>query len=344
MVESFSSAAFLRSGAFLRRPDGRTIVAVGLTRAATPSAPVAFYAPDFFLDDTAPWWNAAQTFEWPVETLPDFSVPGQARQHRRWDEPAPGNFRDAFATVRDWFHDEALEKAVLAAFATTTETVDEHDQRAAIPRAWRLPRPFLPCGLWHEGEGFLSATPELLFRKVGDRLETMALASTRKHPSKTPWTAKEIREHDVVIRDLRRVLSAFGEVTVGATGDRVVGSMVHRHAPVTCTGEGVRRASMEDCVRALHPTAALGVAPRTFPWRRLRELDGGFARRRFGAPFAVRETDGSATAVVAIRAVQWNESGCLLASGAGILPESDCEAEWRELALKRKATCEALGL
>lgn len=345
MTEPFHAAAFLRSGAFLRRPDGRTVVATGLTRAKAPEGAVSFYAPDFYLEDPEPWWNAATVEVYPPGTLPPLAVSTQtAPKVRRWDDPAPAEFREAFATVRDWFADEALEKAVLSAFATTTESVDEHDQRAAIARAWRLPAAFLPCGLWHHGEGFLSATPELLFQKTAGRLDTMALAATRKYPSRQRWTAKEVREHAVVVQDLRRVLSPLGTVTVGATSDRIVGSMMHLHAPVTCTGRGIEKAALEDCVRALHPTAALGVAPRTFPWRRLKELDGSFARRRFGAPFAVREADGSAVAVVVIRAVQWDDSGCLLASGAGVLPESECDAEWRELALKRRATCEALGL
>jgi menaquinone-specific isochorismate synthase len=327
-------------------------VAWGLCRATTPDAPIAFYAPDFFLEDAAPWWIPASAVVLERDELlalvPEESAPAPLP----WSEPSEACFREAFAEVRRWFESEGLRKAVLAAFATSPESVRGDDRWLAVARAWRLPKPFLPCGLWHDDEGFLSATPELLFRLHGRKsertLETMALAATRPAVPTTagnaPWTRKEREEHGLVVADLERALEPLGTVLVGPVEERVVGPMAHLHAALRCAGPALETLSLEACTRALHPTAALGVAPRSFPWRRLRELDGGLDRRRFGAPFAVRERDGSAVAVVAIRAVQWTSSGSLLASGAGILPESDRDAEWRELALKRKATREALGL
>ena len=344
MVEPFPVAAFLRSGSFLRRPDGRTILGWGLRRATTPDASVAFYAPDFFLEDAAPWWIPSAVLTVSENECPPLVGGGPAPETLSWNEPSRAHFGDAFATVQQWFRHEGVAKAVVAAFATSAASVSEEHRRASVTAAWRLPNPFLPCGLWHDGEGFLSATPELLFEKRGGTLTTMALAATRPSSAATPWTEKERREHALVADDLQTTLAPFGAVHVGMTGERAVGPMTHLHAPVQCTGPALEKLALDDCVRALHPTAALGVAPRSFSWTRLRELDGSIDRRRFGAPFAFRDAEGDAVAVVAIRSVQWDSQGAMLGSGAGILPESDREAEWRELALKRRATCEALGL
>jgi menaquinone-specific isochorismate synthase len=98
-----------------------------------------------------------------------------------------------------------------------------------------------------------------------------------------------------------------------------------------------------DLVRALHPTAALGVAPRSAGTELMPSL-GPSERGRFGAPFGIEWPDGRAHVLVAIRNVQWNGPTVTLGAGAGILAESQLEREWEELRLKRSAVKDLLGL
>jgi menaquinone-specific isochorismate synthase len=108
---------------------------------------------------------------------------------------------------------------------------------------------------------------------------------------------------------------------------------------------GSERMSFFDMVRRLHPTAALGVSPRTEAGERwLREADRGVKRRTFGAPFGLEREDKSALALVAIRNVQWNGDQVRVGSGAGMLLESRVELEWKELREKREQVKALFGL
>jgi menaquinone-specific isochorismate synthase len=100
--------------------------------------------------------------------------------------------------------------------------------------------------------------------------------------------------------------------------------------------DGNEKMSFAEMVRRLHPTAALGVSPRTQAGERwLREADRGVKRRTFGAPFGIEREDLSALALVAIRNVQWHGDDVRVGSGAGMLPESQLEREFEELRQKR---------
>ena len=103
--------------------------------------------------------------------------------------------------------------------------------------------------------------------------------------------------------------------------------------------------SFAEMVRRLHPTAALGVSPRTEAGERwLRETDRHVRRRTFGAPFGLEREDHSAIALVAIRNVQWDGERLRIGSGAGQLPESDVEHEFEELRQKRDQVKALFGL
>jgi isochorismate synthase EntC len=108
---------------------------------------------------------------------------------------------------------------------------------------------------------------------------------------------------------------------------------------------GAEKMSFAEMVRRLHPTAALGVSPRTPAGERwLREADRGVKRRTFGAPFGIEREDRSARAVVAIRNVQWNGERVRVGSGAGLLPESQLERELDELRQKRDQVKALFGI
>ena len=101
--------------------------------------------------------------------------------------------------------------------------------------------------------------------------------------------------------------------------------------------------SFAELVARLHPTAALGGWPREAALSWLQSQDFHRRRRRFGAPFGWQK-GGDMFCVVAIRCLQWKNSQALLASGCGVVMGSHAEKEWKELALKRRAIIQNLGL
>ncbi len=203
-------------------------------------------------------------------------------------------------------------------------------------------------GFWTEGsdaEGLLGASPEVLFEvdAHGD-LETMALAGTA--PKSEGWSVlwnseKDQREHRHVIDDIRERIGRFGHVSVGSTHVCELPTLFHLRTRIRL--QTAACVPFEDWVEVMHPTAALGGYPREASARWLREHDRGTGRGRFGAPFGVKQGDGSGVCLVGIRSVQWNAERTRLFSGCGVLKGSDADREWRELAHKRSSVKRMLG-
>jgi menaquinone-specific isochorismate synthase len=202
-------------------------------------------------------------------------------------------------------------------------------------------------GYSYQQHGVIGATPEMLFQSDGRGYRTMALAGTR--PSETAnellRDAKELLEHRLVVDDIVRRLAPFGNVEVGSLSIFSMPRLSHLATPIRFEENGVERMSFAEMVRRLHPTAALGVSPRTEAGERwLREADRGVKRRTFGAPFGVERETRDALAVVAIRNLQWHRQEVRIGAGAGVLAESRLEREFEELRQKRDQVRELLGL
>ena len=100
---------------------------------------------------------------------------------------------------------------------------------------------------------------------------------------------------------------------------------------------------MELVVR-LHPTAALGGWPRrpAVEWLEQQKFHlrpGGVLAR----PLALCAGLEEMSCVVAIRGLQWRGECAQLSAGCGVVEGSQALREWKELALKRRATCASLG-
>jgi isochorismate synthase EntC len=182
-------------------------------------------------------------------------------------------------------------------------------------------------------------TPETLFHRCGNGVESLALAGTAPHSEDVSLSSnpKELSEHAFVRRDIAERLSPFGKVEVGPLSVQPFGHVFHLHSPICLTLN--RPATFSDLVSALHPTAALGTYPRSpegTAFLRFQEIH--VPRGLHGAPFGVEweEPGGTrAKALVAIRNLQWDGDRMLAVSGAGVVRESTADNEWRECRLKR---------
>ena len=175
----------------------------------------------------------------------------------------------------------------------------------------------------------------------------MALAGTRPadRASELLRDPKELREHRMVVDDIVRRLAPFGNIEVETIRILELPGIAHLATPIRFEEIGPERMSFVEMVRRLHPTAALGVSPRTEAGERwLREADRGVKRRTHGAPFGLELADHRALALVAIRNVQWHGDAIRVGAGAGLLPESQLEREFDELREKREQVKALLGL
>lgn len=336
--------------AFIQTAPGRVFVGWGPFEQLPfrrPDQP-AFFVADFFLDDPHPWRHPAAWEELSFEELSArFEDNGPPRV--TWDAAPADQFTALFDSARAAMARGEFNKIVPVIFETgRLGARGETSWRWFFSRLAQLPRGLRAYGYSYQAHGLAGATPELLFEAEARGYRTMALAGTRPvaRAHELLHDPKELREHRFVVDDIVRRLAPFGNVEIGPLGTLQLPKIAHLITPIFFaeTG-GSERMSFAEMVRRLHPTAALGVSPRTEAGERwLREADRGVKRRTFGAPFGLEREDRSALALVAIRNLQWSGEKVRVGSGAGLLPESRLERELDELRDKRESVKALFGV
>jgi menaquinone-specific isochorismate synthase len=325
--------------------DGRLVRGSGPfdRRRTAPDDGWAFFVDDFFLSEPSPWLIPSR-----VEVLGPREEPEEELvRHRplRWQPPDAEAFRKIFDDVMGRMQRGELRKAVPAVAEHTVWV--ESEWREFLAELGPGPGGSV-FGCQLGALGFAGRTPEILFRLRGNRLHTMALAGTAPAGSMHVLleNRKLLREHELVVEVLRERLSALGDVTIGPRHTLPLGRMAHLCTEVDAVLDDpswVHRG--EELIRLLHPTPALGIAPRTPETLALlhRFRDAMNIPRHFGAPLGIKHP-GGLEVLVAIRGVFWENGAASLPAGCGLVEGSECETEWAELELKRRCVRQALGL
>lgn len=306
----------------------------------------AFFVADFFLDDPHPWRHPATWEELSIAELAS-RFPAAAHPAVDWNPMPVDAFASLFNSAQDAMRRGDFTKIVPVVFESGHMRTAGDIWQPLILRLPALSRGMWAYGYSYQQHGMIGATPEMLFQSDGRGYQTMALAGTRPadRADELLHDSKELREHRLVVDDIVRRLAPFGNVEIGTLGIFSMPRLAHLATPIRFEENGVERMSYAEMVRRLHPTAALGVSPRTEAGERwLREADRGVKRRTFGAPFGVERENRDALAVVAIRNLQWHRADARIGAGAGVLPESRVEREFEELRQKRDQVKELLGL
>jgi menaquinone-specific isochorismate synthase len=333
-------------GFLLEYAPGRLLVGPGPLAARPCRAPgaAAGYAPDFLLSDDRPWLHPTDWHETTRDALLDTLGDGRPPSVT-WEEPDAAGYAGRFAAWMERIHGGSLLKAVpVIVERGTWHPPADGVTPALLRRALAAAGPTFVYAMWTATSGIVGASPEVLFvREEPRRVDTVAMAGTypEGRAADLPADPKELREHASVVDDIVAALGPLGTVSVGTREIVRLPAMAHLKTDI-----GVALAEpvgFDTIVRALHPTSALGIAPRSEGGDLLGSL-GPLERGRFGAPFGIEWPDGRAHVLVAIRNVQWDGATVLLGAGAGLIAESKFEREWEELRLKRAAVKDMLGL
>lgn len=337
--------------ALFRLPGGRAWIGQGPFESfeEAPAGGGVFYVNDFDLSDPRPWKKPMHLLEVTADTLAQAAGwDGAQTPHIRWAKPSTEWFKMAFRRIRREVLSKRLEKMVPV--LTERGTITEGNPVRLLERVMTAPENTWGYGWVHDGQGYLGATPELLFRSVGGQVETMALAGTAKPGDQNAFLSdvKEIEEHEIVVRYLMAQLSPLGTVERDPRGLCQASQLLHFQTNIRATLP--QPASPDRLVKELHPTPAVGCLPRDEHWlAKLREYRTqlkvpGF----FGAPFGFIEPGTGAESVchmvVSIRGIGWKGQDAQLPSGCGIVGGSAFDHEWRELRLKRESVVTMLGL
>ncbi len=333
--------------AFIKLTPGRYLCGLG-PFAACATAPddgaTAFYRNNFDLSDPAPWKIPSRAFETDDLRVLLSENGATPLPEIAWSGLGDTDVRGIFDEILDQIDRGTLKKSVPV--LTERGTLHRGEPAALVKAIIAAPESLRGYGFREGGTGVIGATPEQLFTVRNGLLETMALAGTapRHEIHDFPHDPKEIREHEFVADYIEELLAPFGKVEREPRTLLDLGSMIH-----FLTRMRVRlsdpAADLNELVRCLHPTPALGACPRGEG--ALRQLLDYRERlgvpEHFGAPFgAIHE--GFFQALVAIRNLSWDGRDVFLPSGVGLVEGSRFDREWRELALKRNSVKSLLGV
>ena len=335
---------FLARGAVMAWSEDRWIIAWGEAEHSSRPHPAkpSFYTPDFFLGDEKPWRIYPEVSAVSPDGLAQLlSLHETKREWQKFDE---ASFAAAFEKVMAAFRDGRLRKAVPAVFETSRGALTVAERERALRSAANLPAGLMPYGFWDENGGTIGASPELLFEDDGVEIHTVAVAGTARSgalPEEMMEDPKERDEHKLVLDDVGERLAPLGHVTKGATRLWRVGMLSHLRTDLRVSPD--KAAGFAALVERLHPTPAVGMAPRG-DWREIISGIDEAPRGHFGAPFGLAMPGGPSRCLVAIRGLQWDRQSTRCGAGCGVVPGSKLDRELAELRLKIAATRGNLGL
>ncbi len=264
---------------------------------------------------------------------------GVAHREAMEKEPQPGldrgGYRTAVEQATQAIRSGQLDKVVLA----RTIPIDLSGPTPGSlfeDAAQRMPSAFVALVRTDRTGTWLGASPERLLTLRNGMVEVDALAGTmaaQDAPAHaTRWGLKEREEQDLVTRMVTRTLAELGVRDLHTEGPRtkVAGPVAHLHTQVTGTAAGIEAMQL---ARALHPTPAVGGAPRQPALDLIDQLEP--RDRELYAGYWGPVEPGRADLFVNIRCMELHHGRALLHVGAGITAGSDPESECDEV--ERKA-------
>jgi len=257
----------------------------------------------------------------------------------RRDHPEQAGWEANVLAALELINNGVLDKVVLARKA-------EYTFASTVTAAWILEvLETLTSSCYHflvqpgPEAAFMGTTPERLYRREGNDLLTEALAGTRPLTGEEEEDArlgqellsenKERREQELVRRELIRQLHLLSDQLDAQETPELLKLERKQHLLSKITATLRPGVTDSDILKALHPTPAVGGAPRANALRELTRLEP-FSRGWYAAPVGVigeAHTEFS----VAIRSGLVVDRKVNVYSGAGIVAGSDPTAEWQEI-------------
>ncbi len=198
---------------------------------------------------------------------------------------------------------------------------------------------------------FLGATPERLLALDGRRIDTAAVAGSAprgrspeedaRHARELCESKKEQAEHAVVVRALQEALEPVCSRLDLAEAPRLLQLEGIQHLETPLAGVLREEASLLELAGRLHPTPAVGGAPREAALAWIAEHED-LERGWYAGPVGLVRRDGGGELWVALRAALLRGTTARLFAGSGIVAGAVPEAELRETQLKLRTMLDAL--
>ncbi|HEY7510790.1 MAG TPA: anthranilate synthase component I [Vicinamibacteria bacterium] len=262
------------------------------------------------------------------------------------------DFREAVVRAKEYIAAGDIFQVVLSRQKTTDCGVDPF----TVYRALRMvnPSPYMYF-LKEGGSAVAGSSPEMLVRVEGRRVETRPIAGTRRRGESEAEDErlgrelladeKERAEHIMLVdlgrNDLGRV-SSFRSVAVPEFMKLERYSHVI-HIVSSVVGELAEGRDALDALVATFPAGTLSGAPKIRAMEIIDELEPR-ARGLYGGALGYLDLRGNLDFCIAIRTLVFRDGKATLQAGAGIVADSDPEAEQRETDAKSGALVQALKM
>jgi isochorismate synthase len=257
----------------------------------------------------------------------------------------PEHFEQAVARAVELIADGQLQKIVLA------REVQVHAPRAYDPTAvfGVLREEFPSCFVFCVGRGdatLIAASPELLVRREGHRVSTLALAgSTRRsadpavdvHLGEQMLRDQSYREeHAIVARRIERTLRPHAIWVTAAPEPELVRIANIQHLATPIRAQLAAPMETLELVGLMHPTPAVGGEPLDRAAPLIPALEG-LDRGWYSGPVGWTDATGDGEFCVALRCALLRGNVARCYAGNGIVRDSDPATELAETEIKLQA-------
>jgi isochorismate synthase len=194
------------------------------------------------------------------------------------------------------------------------------------------------AGLW------MGATPEVLLKSDGKKMETVSLAGTQSRHSDNDysWHTKEIEEQAFVSRYLLDVFYKFNihPYTTQGPETMVSGSVAHLSTSFRFSAKKLA-SNLGDFIAELHPTPAVCGYPKTKAAQFIPKIEK-HDRRYYTGYLGPWRLNGEVGLFVNLRCMEIKPQQYILYSGGGITSRSIPEDEWEETNKKASTLLSAI--
>ncbi len=257
----------------------------------------------------------------------------------------PGDFERMIAAATDRIAAGGMSKVVLAREVTATAAA-AHDP-AAVFGAMREQFPSCFCFCCGTPEAaFIGASPELLLRRSGASVSTVALAGSTRRSSDPAVddhlgeqllrSDKNRREQAIVAERIARTLRPHAVWVEAAPEPEIVKVANIQHLATPIVAQLAEPRSAVELAGLMHPTPAVGGEPSAAAAAAIAELER-MDRGWYAGPVGWMDATEDGEFCVALRSALLRDREAHLYAGVGVVAGSDPAAELAETEIKLEA-------
>ncbi len=257
----------------------------------------------------------------------------------------PEHYEAAVARAKELIAAGRIRKIVLAR-EVQVHAAEDHDPAAIFDV---LREAFANCFVFCVGRGeasLIGASPELLVRREGQRLSTLALAGSSRRsadPAVDAHLGEQLlrsasygEEHAIVVRRIERKLRPHSVWVAAAREPQLAQIANIQHLATPIRAQLAAPMDAIELAALLHPTPAIGGEPATQALSLIPALEG-LDRGWYAGPIGWTDATGDGELFVALRCALLRGRVAHCYAGNGIVRDSDPTAELAETEVKLSA-------